>query len=238
MTDVDEVTLLARASMYHTLAVGYDYPGEGHAGRVDHALARSAPLAEQLGAPWPDLVSGLAEAARGSPRDALEADFNRLFAGSVECSPHETAYEPDIFRRQRALADLVGFYRAFGLDLPQEARWQPDHLGVELDFVAILLQRHAQALEHGWEEPATVCDDAARSFLNDHLGRWGEAFGERLGRLATTPLYGTLAAVTVLWIRRELDALGVAPVPLAPRPRALPDDDESPACGTCPVASG
>lgn len=228
--------LLARARTYQALALGYDYPAPAQRARLTALLDEPARWASVLGEAWPALLADLGSQARTAAQDAVERDFNRLFSGTVECSPHETSYEPDVFARQRALADLAGFYQAFGFGLGEPSRWQPDHVGVELEFAAIVLQRHAAALVEGWDEPARVCDEALRAFLLDHTGRWHAAFSRHLGRLAATPLYRTLAEVTGRWIDRELRAFRLHPRPLADRPRSAVDDDTPPACGTCPVA--
>lgn len=236
--DAATTHLLARASLYHMLATAYDYPGPTQRERIVASLNRAAPLLEAYGGPWPRAAAELRTVLEEARQAPIEAEFNLLFAGTVECPPHETAYEPDVFRRQRALADLAGFYEAFGFRLADDSRWQLDHLGVELDFCAAVLQRHARARAEGWEEPAVVCAEAVRVFLEDHTGRWCAAFSRRLARSASTPYYVTVAALTGAWIHAELLALGVDPDPLADRPRGAPEDEASPSCGGCPVAAG
>jgi DMSO reductase family type II enzyme chaperone len=230
--------LLARASVYQALGLGYAYPSADQREGLRALIEHTRPWTDTLGDRWAGLLAAVAQASTDADQDEVEEDFNRLFSGVVECPPHETAYEPDIFRRQRALADLAGFYKAFGFEIDQASRWQPDHLGVELEFASTLLQRQALAEEAGWDEQASVCGDALRAFLFDHLGRWHAGFGHRLARTAATEVYGRLADATHGWIQSELERFGLSPQPLADRPRVAPDDDVTPSCGICPLSSG
>jgi TorA maturation chaperone TorD len=219
-----------RAAAYQVLAIGYDYPSPSQRermGTLTDGLRRAAALTVTPLAPPFDHLARVVVAA---DQAAVEADFNRLFSGQVVCAPHETAYEPDIFRRQRALADIAGFHAAFGFTLPEDSRWQPDHIGVELELCALLLQRQVHAREQGWDEPAQVCEQAVRGFLLDHLGRWYASLARRLLRTAASTFYRELATATEAWVRRELAALRLHPEPLADRPRTV-DDDAPPACG-------
>lgn len=226
--------LLVRAATYQALATGYDYPSVSQRDRLRTLLDDLGWIAEGSGDVGVPALDPLAHALAASPAAEVEADFNRLFSGDVACTPHETAYEPDVFRRQRSLADIAGFHAAFGVTLPDDSRWQPDHIGVELDLCATLLQRQAHAREQGWDEPAEVCEQALRSFLADHLGRWYAAFARRLVHHAASTFYRELARVTDAWVRQELARWRLHPEPLAPRPRTV-DDDAPPACGACPA---
>ena len=65
-----------------------------------------------------------------------------------ECPPYETEYHPssEPFFRSQEMADVAGFYRAFGLETAQAARERPDYLGLELEFMAFLLLKKRLAL--------------------------------------------------------------------------------------------
>ncbi len=226
--------LVLRALSYQTLAVGYAYPDRAQRDRLRAVVTDTERAAELTGAPHRVDLDPLARAVTASARTEVEADFNRLFSGEVACPPHETAYEPDIFRRQRALADIAGFHAAFGFELPDDSRWQVDHLGVELEFCAVLLQRQLVAVEQGWDDPARVCEEALVGFLQDHLGRWYAAVAHQLEHAAATAYYRELARATVAWLDTELARWRLRPEPLAARPRSL-EEDAPPVCGGCPA---
>lgn len=226
--------LVLRALSYQTLAVGYAYPDTVQRDRLRAVMTDTERAAELTDAPHHVDLGPLARAVTADATTDVEADFNRLFSGEVACPPHETAYEPDIFRRQRALADIAGFHAAFGFELPDDSRWQVDHLGVELEFCAVLLQRQLVAVEHGWDDPARVCEEALVGFLQDHLGRWYTAVAHQLEHAAATTYYRELARATATWLDTELARWRLRPAPLAARPRSL-EDDAPPGCGGCPA---
>src|SRR5262245_748672 len=85
-----------------------------------------------------------------APDAELVAEHARVF-GMVpprECPPNETEYsansEPFFLAQQ--MADIAGFYRAFGLEPSQASPERPDHLSVELEFMAVLLMKKRLAL--------------------------------------------------------------------------------------------
>lgn len=86
---------------------------------------------------------------------------------------YETEYGlPHEFRQSQELADIAGFYSAFGFKSGGRLRERPDHLSAELEFMYLLCLKEALALSNERSEEAQVCQDAQKSFLNDHLGSW------------------------------------------------------------------
>jgi TorA maturation chaperone TorD len=129
-------------------------------------------------------------------------------------SPYETSHvKGDAFATSQLLADLAGFYRAFGVDLA-DRRERQDHVAVQLEFLALLAAKEARALaslfgtrdEGGepeshrtetlppslspsadtrsrHEEGVGIVRDAARAFWKAHTGRFAPAFFSRLAGL-------------------------------------------------------
>jgi len=75
------------------------------------------------------------------------------------------------------MADIAGFYRAFGFEVSGE---RPDHLVPELEFLALVLMKEAYARISGDAEGAEVCATARGKFVAEHLGAWLPEFGERV----------------------------------------------------------
>lgn len=224
--------LTLRAGMYQLLAWGYLYPNQSQRQRVLDLAGNLAPWAGLISPDWAGRISQLRDSAASMSETAAEAEFNHLFSGAMAAAPYETAYEPDIFQKQHALADIAGFYRAFGFQVPDQSRWQPDHVGVQLEYCSILLQRMAYAVQQGWEEQAAVCADGLRKFLLGHLGRWSAAFADDLANITQVTFYRDLANATREWVELELAALGLAPDRLRSR-QVYSDDLDLPVCGGC-----
>lgn len=107
----------------------------------------------------------------------LELEKARLFDADVLCPADECSY----VRRDKGviLADIVGFQRAFGFQLSEEASERADHISAELELAALLLVMWVRAKD---EEAAGITREAWVKFASDHLGEWLPDFTVRLAR--------------------------------------------------------
>lgn len=214
--------LEARAAAYRLLSGAFREPVP--------AIPDAAQLREAL-ASFPE-GKGLPEVPEVPAYPEVRA--RRLFGHNLspDCPPYETQYDDaGIFRRTQDLADLAGFYRAFGLDLAAGDR-RTDHLPVELEFVAILCLKESLAVAKGRGEDASVCRRARARFLGEHLGRWIGAFAAAAGAKAPGDHFAALAALTAALVERDAAALG--PEASAPKARAaVVEDPQDSACVSC-----
>jgi TorA maturation chaperone TorD len=130
-------------------------------------------------------------AAAATDVESWSDEHSRLFEGASVCPPNETAF----IRRDKGavLADVCGFYRAFGFELAPEAGEKADHAVTELEFTAMLLVLLARARESGDGEARLVTEHALQAFARDHLDEWFPAFTERLAETTVLPLYRDVA---------------------------------------------
>jgi DMSO reductase family type II enzyme chaperone len=228
--DVEVARLLARAAAYKLLATAFGDPDATALGELSTA-AWPAPIA---GSPPLREAATALRAAAADP-SALEEEHVGLFARDVRCSPYESAYGDGrrFGGKTVELADIAGFYEAFGLELSSTRPEMPDHIGVELTFMSVLCLKEAWALHEGLTEERAVTGATQRAFLTDHLGRWAEAFARELAARASSPFYAAAAALLALWIRADLEALGVTPTPLE-RPGEEGADEGT---FTCPMVA-
>jgi TorA maturation chaperone TorD len=141
--------------------------------------------------------------------EALQSEYRRVL-GLTGSLCYETEYGlPHEFRHSQELADISGFYNAFGFSLGGAVRERPDHVAVEFEFLYLLALKEAYALEKGTQEQVEICIDARRSFLHDNIGQWLPLFAESLARMAPDSLYTALARFAVNIIRADADQLGV-----------------------------
>lgn len=94
---------------------------------------------------------------------------------------------------------VAEFYSAYGfeIDLGKARSLSPDHIGIELEFMAVLVAKEIEALHNGDEAYATVIMEVQKRFLEEHLLRWAPMFLPALAEEAETPLYRDAAAVAL-----------------------------------------
>lgn len=107
------------------------------------------------------------------------------------------------------LADVSGFYRAFGVEVRTD---RVDHLASELEFLSLVLLRESEALQRGLTDEADVCAGAARAFLRDHVGRWIDAWAARIGEADPDGPWGPLGAVAARLVAAEARHRNVLPL--------------------------
>lgn len=169
----------------------------------------------------------------------LASEYTRCFGHtlSMECPPYETQYEyPHIFQQTQGLADIAGFYRAFGLEVSNSAGERLDHITVELEFMSFMAYKHAYAMAQHGEEQVMICLDALKKFMKEHLGRWVPTFTAQLARKAGEGFYKELAELTAWWVLQDAKQLGVEPSRLE-ETKAVSFESEEDGCLSCPVAS-
>jgi len=128
-----------------------------------------------------------------------------------------------MFQQSDFLADLAGFYRAFGVEAKERVE-RLDHISTELEFLYLVAFKEAHALRSGLAEGAQICRDAQAAFLEDHLGRWAPVFARRLERKDPDGPYGAAARMLLAFIAAEAKALAAEsdPAPDLARGEILP----------------
>lgn len=163
----------------------------------------------------------------------LQSQYSQIFghALSSDCSPYETSYGMShVFEQTWVLADVSGFYKAFGVEPSESGHERADHLSMELEFMAYLALKEAHALKTGRTEQAQLCLDAQKKFLQEHLGRWAGAFAGSLKK-KPYPHYQRLAQSLEEFIRQDCHRLGASPKKVN-RPGFGPPEDYDP-CFSC-----
>jgi TorA maturation chaperone TorD len=170
-----------------------------------------------------------------------QAELNRQFEAvfglllSCACPPYEMEYINDkfTFQRSQTLADIAGYYHAFGLRPSSQHPERQDHLVLALEFVAFLIGHEEQARElhtRDRDVHATVCRDAQERFLTDHLLWWAPAFAKLLQREACDRFYSEVARFLAALLTAERSRLGLP----APHGHVRPSSIDVPeACEGC-----
>lgn len=207
--------LLAEAALFRTLAAAFRYPdAETHETVAAMFTALHSSNGVRPGSSAHADLLREAEAAWSATDGAvLQSEYLRLFHGSGACALRETAYGDGrrIAGRPTELADIAGFYRAFGLKLAERRPDLPDHLSAELELMSVLLLKEAYALSQGWAEQRTVARDAAKEFLASHLGRWVGTLANALEENEAPLVYLALMDLVCLSVRRQCRRFRIAP---------------------------
>jgi TorA maturation chaperone TorD len=235
---------IARECLYRFLAAvvaGPSSPGWHQATDAgDQELALKA--AQWLQAESDELrMSCLVEELR-APLDTLRTQHENVFGIVVpkDCPPYETEYYPsqETFGRSQQLADVAGFYRAFGIELAQSVRERPDHLALELEFMAFLLLKKRMTYAPGDRDPAadeqaSICEQAHRAFFQDHLAWWVPVFAANLRRKVHDGYLHALAEVLASWVPAECRRLEVLTVLRPVQPERIEEPEEQSGCAAC-----
>ena len=227
----------ARSSLYRLCALGMAYP---NGARWEAVSSRTLTRVARLG--WTHPVDRLVEGlvAAWAPPDELAPHHLLLFPpiASQDVPHYETAYRgEDVFRQVNLIADVAAFYRAHGVVVGGPERERPDHITVELEFMALAAQKEAYALTRRQPDEATMCRESQALFLRDHLACWAPGFGRRAARVATHPWYGRLGELVTEWVELDAELLGVEPAEVVDRPLPPPPPEDG-VCGPCPAPSG
>jgi putative dimethyl sulfoxide reductase chaperone len=223
--------LIERASLYSTLAQGFAYPEGSRMRDVSRRLAKLSGHFNDTPALGRTLAR--ARAALANPElETLQPAYLALFMGKAKVSLHETAYGDGrrMGGRPVELADINGFYGAFGMRIQDTDPDLPDHLSVELEFLSTLL------LKMAWQESAStaqsqICARAAKKFLEDHLGRWVPSLARQLEEEGSAP-WTALGRLLRTAIALECRAFGAQPMLL---PGRLPEDPMQADDFNCPM---
>ena len=134
--------------------------------------------------------------------DELSVDFTRCFIGRGLDSysaayPFESVYTSEKrLLMQDARDDVLAIYRSCGLDKDEGWTEGEDHISVECEFMQVLCNRTAEALEVGNEKRANQLIRTQRNFLTDHMCAWVRMMTADLKRFAQTDMYQGLAFLT------------------------------------------
>jgi len=151
---------------------------------------------------------------------------------SKDCPPYETEFYPsrEAVSRAQHMADVAGFYNAFGLEPDSRSPERADHASLIIGFVSFLLEKLslidfvsvplATDAEH-----RAIASAALAAFIRDHVAWWMPTFGrclelraEHLAAEVDSPsmraALGDLAGVGRLlraWVAAERISAGIEP---------------------------
>ena len=149
-----------------------------------------------------------------SSKEALIAELGeehaRLFLGP---GAHVSLHESVLVRREGGLlwgvetADVAAFMREAGFDLSVRSGMIPDHLSVELEFMAHLCREEALALRDGDDPLCRSARSWQGEFLARHLGKWVGKVRDRTLAMRPSLFYEIHAALLASFVGEDLAVL-------------------------------
>lgn len=167
---------------------------------------RSEELRKTLAAAGVDLQDELLDGPEAMALEALAVEYAALFLGpGGHISPHESV-QVDEENNTLWGDDTVAvrtYIEAVGFKYEGSYKGIPDHISVELEFMAELARRESQA----WEaEDYAAAENALAfqsEFMREHLGRWVGTFCDKVIAGAHLPFYRDIARLMGDFLQTE-----------------------------------
>lgn len=181
----------------------------------------------------------------GRVEDDLACEFATLLAAPGGCPPVESARLAGRYQQQPYF-EVKEAYRAAGFEV-QRGRFEvfDDALGVELLFVAALLERAADAQERGDPAARLRAEKDLKRFWVQHLGRWVRGYAGLVERAAEHSFYREMARLLRELAEDELARLGLRVEDADGGREEVPKsevavlfDPDEPVCGACESGRG
>ncbi len=177
-------------------------------------------LAEQFGA---DAVTELEQfrSRFDGGWDALDQEYQSLF--TVPLGRYVTPYEA-VYRDERVVDGEVvrgllmgpstlavkAIYREAGVEVSDDVRELPDHVGLELGCMQVLCDAEARAWEAGDTSALARAQALQRRLLRQHIRQWTPRLFERIRSNAPGPFYRGIVALTDAFLDQEAGAQGAS----------------------------
>ena len=209
-------TLVAnRGSMYGFLARIYRQEVDQNLLDRMAAMDLSAEVAvPKLAEGYRMLSDFLAHGVRETTLTELAVDYARVFLGAglgggQAAYPYESYYtSPQRLIMQDARDQVLHAYREEGLDRAGDFNEPEDHAAFELEFLAYLCHKAAEALGGGDVAAAVPWLRKQQAFLEQHLAVWFPTFCSDVELVARTPFYKAISMITAGYLALEQPLLG------------------------------
>lgn len=238
-TEELEAECRARANVYRLLAGAFLEEAS-----VDYLNALRSPevmaTLTQLGAAFD---ADLTETPVEELQDKLSAEYAILFVVAGGCPPIESVRLLGRYQQQPCF-EVRDIYRKAGFEATG-ARFKvfEDQLGVELSFIAELLDRAALALSTADEHGYVQITKEIKRFWALHLGKWVRGYTTLVARATDHSFYREMARLLGRFAQWELDLLGVKVDDLDGGKLKVPKaeieyefDPKEPVCNSCEKA--
>ncbi|GEM_PF-4102609 len=167
---IDTASLEIRALIYKLVSVGFLYPDEEWQKRMSGLIREFYQMENHSHTlDFENNITGINKILLSFSVDKkvleeLQAEHFRLFGPDPLC-PLEISHwtkGSNIFMQPRQMAEMAGFYKAFGLDMSENL--EVDNLSVAFEFLSYLCLKLLNALNKCDDDNAEITEKAIDSF--------------------------------------------------------------------------
>jgi TorA maturation chaperone TorD len=182
----------SKAILYNSLAQAFNYPDDVLASDLASGKFLKA-LEGIISQGAQEIIKALSVYSGGS-RDQILLDLERDYTWMFFASKPRIAYlfgsvygEGKLY--QESTFEITRLYYETGLKLEESFKLPPDHIAVELEFMAYLAFNEQEATRGGNRENAEYAVEMQEKVLKDYLGPLALNVGERIADKAKTVFY-------------------------------------------------
>ena len=179
------------------------------------------PEVPELDAAYRQLRGALSNTGPGMLQE-LGSDYAIMCLGANQndgADPYESVpRSPERIMMQDEWEQVLYLYAELGLHRSDKTKEPEDHIALELECMAHLCDRAAEALESSSPEEAAWAHGKQISFLDQHLLKWVPSFVSEVLRMARTDFYRALAVLTREQLVLDRELLDQAQLPVAAQP--------------------
>ncbi|MGQ9554983.1 MAG: TorD/DmsD family molecular chaperone [Anaerolineae bacterium] len=140
----------------------------------------------------------------------IEGEYIRLFVVNPQAPPYESFYlDPERQITGWIVAGLEREYTERGLAVSTPLQEPPDHVAVELEFMAFMCGREAEAWERKVVREGAHLLQSEERFLDSHLKRWFPAFLRQVAVTSRTDLYGAAVEAVYAFLHHDQDLIAL-----------------------------
>jgi putative dimethyl sulfoxide reductase chaperone len=190
----------AKTVLYNSLAQAFNYPDDALASGI-----ASGQFIRELKDVLPENIQEITEKLftyQGGNKDEILLDLERDYTWMFFASKPRIAYlfgsvygEGKLY--QESTFAITRLYYETGLKLEESFKLPPDHIAVELEFMAYLAFNEQEAIKVGNNENAAYAAEMQQKVLQDYLGPLAINIGDRISGKAKTVFYQAMGSLLV-----------------------------------------
>jgi len=204
-TETHEQATRSRAACYRYLSACYCLP-EGEFLSPDDLTVFGGVLAD-IGSEAADMPQAMAEALEATAQSEMRIEYSRLFVGpfKLPAPPYGSVYLEEGHRLMGdSTLDAIRRYREAGVDVDPVQEDVPDHIAIELEFMAYLVHMQEEATTAGDSDALRDALDKQTGFLERHLCAWVPEFATIVKSETESAFYRNLADATETFLAEDL----------------------------------